>query len=118
MNQEFWKLPEELEAEREQTYNEFQALFNEKVERVNRNFERELTDKQTELNLQDEKLLLATQQFLNLLLVQIDRLTKQNTALQRNLMESIDHERKLIESDAYKAKFIEVVNKHKVLLGI
>lgn len=115
MQPDFWDLPKELEQEREREYEAFQALYNEKVERIQRNYSRELTEAQFALLQKDENLLLATESFLNVLLLQIDRLCRVNEGLNNNLTESVDDLQKVITNSTYKATLSALIAKHKLI---
>ncbi|PTX14422.1 hypothetical protein C8N40_11187 [Pontibacter mucosus] len=109
----YWDLPEELENERKLSYELFSTLYNEKVERIQRNYSRDLTEAQFALNKKDEELLLATEEFLNVLLLQIDRLCRMNAGLNKNLMESVQDVDRLIEGGVFKNRLEMLVAKLK-----
>lgn len=110
---DFWNAETDLEKERTEPYRLFQKLYNEKVERIQRNYSKELTEFQFALNKKDEELLIATEEFMNILLLQLDRLCRINQGLNTNLMESIADVQKLTEPSAYKNRLESLIGKHK-----
>lgn len=88
-------------------YNALSAPYQQKLERIQWNYSRDLNEKQFAANKKDEELLAAVEGMVNMLIEQVEQLEELNKGLHQNLNEEISLRAKL--------EFNLTVAKHKLL---